>query len=331
MEEVNIRIKSPSSVSPDLHITCDINKNVLNLKEKIQEKYESRPAPGEQKLVYSGKLLQDNQLLREFLRFEDECSLFTIHLVCKLAPPSNTPSSLPTPPSLQDGLRNRSQPLDLTSELSSQPGLEPVTPELVELDSIRRTLDSLAGTQDNLTQAEVNNIQELYNQYIALYTQYSTTPTTHPSEPEVRREPLHPPPPHPAEVPQQPGQPGEEVEPGNNDVLDYAYAIIRVVILLCVIYAHSNFFRLLFVVGGMGLIYILQGRNRVNQEVNNNQENNVNPELNDEQDELSPDDGGTEENPEETNIEPKPHILMVAFTFVSNLITSIIPDHTNLI
>jgi len=330
MEEVNIRIKSPSSVSPDLHITCDINKNVLHLKEKIQEKYESRPAPGEQKLVYSGKLLQDNQLLREFLRFEDECSLFTIHLVCKLAPSSNTPSSLPTS-SLQDGVRNRSQPLDLTSELSSQPVLEPVTPELVELDSIRRTLDSLAGTQGNLTQTEVNTIQELYNQYIALCTQYNTTPTIHPSEPEERRELLNPPPHPPAEVPQLPGQPGEEVEPGNNDVLDYAYAIIRVIILLCVIYAHSNFFRLLFVVGGMGLIFILQGRNRVNQEVNNNQENNVNPQLNEGQDELSPDEGGAEDNLEETNIEPKPHILMVAFTFVSSLITSVIPDHTNLI
>ena len=312
MEVVNIRIKSPSSVLPDLQMSCEINKTVLQLKAMIEVEYESHPTPGEQKLVYSGKLLQDEQLLREFLRFEDECSLFTIHLVCKLSVTSQLPQSsqsmlrsLPSIPNTQDGVRYR-------GNLVNQAAPEPETPpELLELESIRSMLDSLAGSQ--LGQTEAADIQELYNQYLTLYTQYARS--TQSLEQEVQQEAANPIPPQFPEVP------GEEVEPGNNDLLDYAYAIIRVLILLCVVYAHSNFFRLLFVVVGMGLIYYAQGRNRRNQELNNNQENVVNPGGNEAPYELNPDQVPEEEETEET--EPKPNVLMVAFTFISSFITSI--------
>ena len=70
MEEVNLRIKSPSAVLSDLQFAFATNLTVLGLKERIAVDYETHPLPRDQKLVYSGKLLKDT----------DRCNLESISI-----------------------------------------------------------------------------------------------------------------------------------------------------------------------------------------------------------------------------------------------------------
>jgi len=341
MEEVNLRIKSPSAVLPDLQFSFPTSATVLGLKERIAVDYETHPLPHDQKLVYSGKLLKDTDRLRDVLRFEDECSFFTIHLVCRIEPsslPSSSaaPSSLPTPqhePQPQpDGLRNRrpEQPNLVQPALSD---------EAQQLEAIREMLQGLTATQGTAAAGDIQpdpvhytpeqyiQIQQIYSQYMTLYSQYIQTQQQTPAAAEAQ------PPPAAVNAPVADAVAAGDEGPQNNDLLDYAYAAIRVMIMFCVMYVHSSFFRLLFVAGGMLLAYFLQNRNRQQQqELNNN--NNNNNEQQQEEEEVpavgpnEPRENVEAEDEDEEDAEPKPNLLMVAFTFVTTLVSSIIPDQT---
>ena len=106
---VGVRIKSPVARHPDLMLACDRQLSVRGLKGLIETRYPARPPPADQKLVYAGKLLSDDLLLEQFLRFEDDCSLFTIHLVCKIPeqPMREAIAPVPAANSAADGLRYR--------------------------------------------------------------------------------------------------------------------------------------------------------------------------------------------------------------------------------
>jgi len=332
MEEVNLRIKSPSAVLSDLQFAFATNLTVLGLKERIAVDYETHPLPRDQKLVYSGKLLKDTDRLRNVLRFEDECSFFTIHLVCRVEPsslPSSAaPPTLPIPqhePSLPqpDGLRNRRPVVELPSLA------QPMTDEAQQLEAIREMLHGLTAAQGgagviqpdpvHYTPEQYIQIQQIYSQYMTLYSQYiQNQPTT--AEAVAR------PPPAGENAPV--AAVAADEGPQNNDLLDYAYAVIRVMIMFCVMYVHSSFFRLLFVAGGMLLAYFLQNRNRhqrQQQEVNNN---NIQQQQGEEP-VVGTNEDSEEEDEEDT--EPKPNLLMVAFTFVTTLVSSIIPDHNQVV
>ena len=61
MPEVQLTIRTPcsSSESDGLTLSCDLDWTVQRLKEEIRQKDEKRPKVEDQRLVYSGKLLQD--------------------------------------------------------------------------------------------------------------------------------------------------------------------------------------------------------------------------------------------------------------------------------
>lgn len=294
---------------------------MFDVKKKIEAEYETNPGPDSQKLVYSGKLLQDDQRLSEFLRFEDECSVFTIHLVCRLVNPTKPHG---------DGLRNRKHKSE-SGQLQSGPS-EPTTSEAQDLEAIQALFNNLAlqgGAVPGASQGDIQQYQALYSQYMNLYTQYMQ------SNPPVQQQEL----PHPPQQDQEPrpaaaaaaaADPAEE-QANNNDLLDYAYAIIRVVILFCIMYVHSSFFRLLFVAGGIMFAYMLQ--NRAQREQRGIQPPPPAPAIpgDDRQETDQPEDlqvDGEEDDSEQLR-EPKPNLIMVAFTFVTTLFSSIIPDQNH--
>ena len=260
-------------------------------------------------------------------------SFFTIHLVCRVEP-SSLPSSSAAPPTLSipqhepslpqpDGLRNRRPVVELPSLA------QPMTDEAQQLEAIREMLHGLTAAQGgagviqpdpvHYTPEQYIQIQQIYSQYMTLYSQYiQNQPTT--AEAVAR------PPPAGENAPV--AAVAAEEGPQNNDLLDYAYAVIRVMIMFCVMYVHSSFFRLLFVAGGMLLAYFLQNRNRhqrQQQEVNNN---NIQQQQGEEP-VVGTNEDSEEEDEEDT--EPKPNLLMVAFTFVTTLVSSIIPDHNQVV
>jgi len=362
MEEVSLRIKSPSAVIPDLQLVLSSASRVGEVKARIEAEFPTHPPCAQQKLVYAGKLLQNDAVLRDFLRFEDDCSVFTIHLVCKVdtvestttagsslrADDSTTSAAESSPSVAAEGLRNRFNPTPLT-EAVQLPALPPVpdhlhaaglSPEASELEAVRHLM--MSSYHSAMTEAEMASLQAIYTQYMHLYGQFMQANQSSLPSPAARPAPLNQEARNPA-APLQEAPPAmvdndgaDEEAVGNNDLLDRAYAIIRVLILLCVMYVHSSFFRLLFVAGGIFLAYYFQGRQR---EVNNDNNNNNNvgnegPAV------VAGEEGVAPAEPEETEPgqarreeeeEPKPNILKVALTFVMTLISSIVPEQNQVV
>ena len=131
------------------------------------------------------------------------------------------------------------------------------------------------------------------------------------------------------------------------DPLEYAYSILRVAILFCIMYTHSSFFRLLFVLIALAAVYFFRNRQPADDNRQDNNENTNGDEItntgaapenagNDGDESTAVADQGAEtadpEGIQQEQEEPKPNILSVAFTFVSTLVSSILPDNpTNLI
>ncbi|CAL8247823.1 unnamed protein product [Lota lota] len=103
---VTLVIKAPNQKYDDQTINCFLNWTVEKLKSHISIVYPSKPSSKDQRLVYSGKLLQDHLQLRDVLRKQDEYHM--MHLVCA----SRSPPASPT-------LRRPSSPSANTSPSSS--------------------------------------------------------------------------------------------------------------------------------------------------------------------------------------------------------------------
>jgi len=362
-DTVQLKIKSPSAAIADLLLTCKADYSVARVKILVSEQFPSYPAPHTQKLVYSGKILGDQDRLTDILRWEDECSVFTFHLVCSL-PAQASPS-----------IDNTTQRAPESNPIPSQ---QPVAVAAENDGSVANMMANFSAqytaTMSSMPSApseqEMATMQTLYNQYLSLYMEYLQSGSAQYIQ-HVNPPPFGPPQPqqnndNPAVVegeaaPAGPGVGGlvmnaggaagavgqEEVGGGNRDLLDWVYVMTRVLLLFSVIYFHSSFVRLAFVTGLGFLVYMYQNRrlavrgqgapreeNRANQEqeqrVNQEQEINQEQELNEGREEGNP--NVTEENvSEEEQEEPKPSRVAVLMTFFSTLITSIIPDQNQVV
>jgi len=151
----------------------------------------------------------------------------------------------------------------------------------------------------------------------------------------------------------------------NRDILDWVYVMTRVLLLFSVIYFHSSFLRLAFVAGLGFLVYVYQnrrnGRARAGaqnqqqeqeQPIRRNTRPNARPENqqpNPEGEEQQEEEGEyTEESANEADVEtddnddanaaeahvveePKPSKFAVVLTFISTLVSSIIPEQPQVV
>ncbi|XP_029959129.1 homocysteine-responsive endoplasmic reticulum-resident ubiquitin-like domain member 2 protein isoform X2 [Salarias fasciatus] len=86
---VTLVIKAPNQKYEDQTINCFLNWTVEKLKSHISVVYPSRPLSEDQRLVYSGRLLQDHLQLGDVLR-KDEYHM--MHLICASRSPPGSPS-----------------------------------------------------------------------------------------------------------------------------------------------------------------------------------------------------------------------------------------------
>ncbi|XP_070767786.1 homocysteine-responsive endoplasmic reticulum-resident ubiquitin-like domain member 2 protein [Enoplosus armatus] len=93
---VTLVIKAPNQKYDDQTINCFLNWTVERLKSHISNVYPSKPLSKDQRLVYSGRLLQDHLQLRDVLRKQDEYHM--MHLVCTSHSPPASP--MPRSPSM---------------------------------------------------------------------------------------------------------------------------------------------------------------------------------------------------------------------------------------
>jgi len=360
---IKLRIKSPSAQTGDIFLDARVQEDVRSVKVQICDIYPTHPAPEEQKLVYSGRLLQDEQKLEKVIRFDDDCSHYTIHLVCRIQPPTqqntNSSHSANIIDSNDDGVRQRrnvSSPSPSTATSLSQPQVPASAPQLSEeaaqLETISRMLQDLVSNTPNLSMEEMTVYQQLYMQYISLNTQFIQSGGVIQSDHQpaidnngqqanealagangvvaINNDG------GPALV----GDGGDDMAAGGGagvDPLEYAYSILRIAILFCIMYSHSSFFRLLFVLLGILGIYYFRNRNEREQPavgeegaaaVDTTRQHQADNQQDTDQAQDSSDESSTDPESEQ---EPKPNIFSVAFTFVSTLVSSILPENANLV
>jgi len=371
METVQIKIKSPSASIPDLEFKCDLNERIIQVKKRVSESYPTKPAETAQKLVYSGKILKDSDHLCDILRFEDECSAFTFHLVCSI------PQKQKAAPSSADGLRQRTtaSSSNVTSVAASAPVTQSTTNPNDPMEEMMRNFSTqysqaMASMPSTPSEAEVAAMQQMYSQYLSLYMQYMQShslpqqsqvlfqqnfqnqqqlngvnfePNAAPAAPVGEAAGA----PNPAMV-MNAGAAGQIQDDAggdrNRDILDWVYVMTRVLLLFSVIYFHSSFLRLAFVAGLGFIVYLYQ--NRRNGAIRaRGQDRQPEPLA---QQQQQQDGEHVEENNEEANVElvdnpenddidtpvveePKPSRFAVVFTFFSTLVSSIIPEQPQVV
>ncbi|XP_013138345.1 PREDICTED: homocysteine-responsive endoplasmic reticulum-resident ubiquitin-like domain member 2 protein [Papilio polytes] len=82
-DNVTLIVKAPNQQIEDQNIECQTSWTVKQLKGHLSEVYPSKPKTDEQKIIYSGQLLDDNSILKDVLRSYDSGIVHTMHLVCK--------------------------------------------------------------------------------------------------------------------------------------------------------------------------------------------------------------------------------------------------------
>merc|ERR1712002_892013 len=230
------------------------------------------------------------------LRFEDECSVFTFHLVCSI--PLKQKSLVTN----TDGLRQRvavsssNTASGVSSNAPTLPNAIPAETSINQTEAMEEMMRSfstqysqaMASMPSTPSEAEVVAMQQMYNQYLSLYMGYiqSHSPLTQQSQVIFQQNfqnqqqlnggvnfepnPVQAPPvggegaPNAAIV-MNAGAAGQIQDDAagvdrNRDVLDWVYVMTRVLLLFSVIYFHSSFLRLAFVAGLGFLVYLYQNR-----------------------------------------------------------------------
>lgn len=137
---VTLVVKAPNQKIQDLTVECGWEWTIRKLKEHLSNVYPNKPTQNQQKLIYSGKLLQDHQTLKDVLRQYDESqTTHTVHLVCShmaleshndFKTKSNQVPSSSTAQENGEGLRHR-HPQPTHSTPRTEPLPQPSVPQPV--------------------------------------------------------------------------------------------------------------------------------------------------------------------------------------------------------
>ncbi|XP_007236509.3 homocysteine-responsive endoplasmic reticulum-resident ubiquitin-like domain member 2 protein [Astyanax mexicanus] len=269
-------IKAPDQKYDDQTINCFLNWTVEKLKRHLSKVYPSKPRSKDQRLVYSGKLLQDHCKLRDVLRKQDEFHM--LHLVCasRSPPPSPTTHRRNSNKKQPTNTDNSGSPAPADNTLSASSGETPN--RLTQNSGPIHNHPSAQGYAWNqwLAQQGPNASMPHYPMYNPMtllwwqqlyawnyhmnYQAWSSShrpPQQQPTPPSVDppREGRAPVRDHPQDAPVGEGQNEEDL---NRDWLDWVYTASRAVILLSIVYFYSSFSRFIMVTGGMLLLYLHQ-------------------------------------------------------------------------
>jgi len=294
MNIVKVKVKSPSASIDDLTLDCGLDWTVNRLKKAISTQYPGHPSPQGQKLVYAGKLLSDDDsLLGDILRLDDECAVYTIHIVCKCPV---VPSQPAPPPQLRRRTQEAAGPSDSVATTNTTQAAAPT----VAGWQGGFMPGTVATNADELNLQQMAWLQQMYGQYLTQYMQYMQAaggmpqafvmpenmagieavaqgatggaaepggvqgawPGGAPAAAPQQNAPRNPP------VVMNAGGGGmmngdmeEEEEEGmgrNRDLLDWFYVMSRVLVLFSIVYFYSSFARFALVTGLGFLVYLYQ-------------------------------------------------------------------------
>ena|SRR6266498_233329 len=147
-DKVKIFIRSPTTTLPDGYfILSNLDSSVLSLKQTIFETHPLKPAVRDQKLIYRGRVLSDNDLIENILKDGLETDQ-TFHLVVK--------------PSFQTIAETTGIPISPPSSYSSPQGRIPTSISFPQINNSSQQQQNIA---DNVQNPGYFYIPQSYTQY----------------------------------------------------------------------------------------------------------------------------------------------------------------------
>ncbi|XP_041971552.1 homocysteine-responsive endoplasmic reticulum-resident ubiquitin-like domain member 2 protein [Aricia agestis] len=349
-DNVTLIVKAPNQQIEDQNIQCRMSWTVGELKGHLSEVYPSKPTKEEQKIIYSGRLLDDNAVIKDILRNYEDQFTHTMHLVC--APKRNIMTEKrneaeKTEPNT-DGIRHRN-----VGENPNPP--EPARPEVRQNDQnhtveMQNYLSSFVNNYGrvppypnyNLGQgylpvpsdpASMANhmmmMQQAYMQYMQQYANmWQATAEAAATPPPVET------PPQPAPVREPEADEGRQAR----DWLDHIYSASRFAILISLLYVYGSPARLLLVIILAAMAYLHQVgffrdlRNLANNDARNEAQNagerNDQPDNDGNEEPRAEQNGNRQEQQtnEPANENDQPSLLAVTWMIFTTFFTSLIPD-----
>ncbi|KAF7692124.1 homocysteine-responsive endoplasmic reticulum-resident ubiquitin-like domain member 2 protein isoform X1 [Silurus meridionalis] len=344
---ITLIIRAPNQKYDDQTISCFLDWTVEKLKKHITTVYPSKPLLREQRLVYSGRLLQDHQQLRDVLRKQDEYHM--VHLVCAPQNPpadpcdsavTSNPGSTNTPdPShtgRSDGIRHRGG----SAQAQERPEgvVFPAAPP------------AALPPHSMYSPVQVMWWQRVYAQHYYMHYQAAMAAAQSPPPP-VNPTPSVAPAPGPVPVnpapleqpanqnPQMNAQGGavQNEDELNRDWLDWLYTVSRAAVLLSIVYFYSSFSRFVMVIGTMLLIYLhqagwfpfrveMQNPGAEDRPPAENDRNHNIQEMERIMDDGLEDDGESADEGTDEAASPRPSFLTATWSFISTFFTSLVPE-----
>ncbi|CAD5117451.1 DgyrCDS6219 [Dimorphilus gyrociliatus] len=248
---VTLVVKAPNQKIADQTVECAIEWTVKQLKRHLSEVHPSKPNEDNQKLIYSGKLLPDNVLLKDILKEDNEEQIqHTVHLVC--SNPSPVPQRIPPTSDIrnENGPYRRKQSMSATAPSSTTPTPAPISaPEFNQFSQLNWPYnpEQMMWLQQIYTQQWNQMMSQYYQEQSlpsALPAEGTTTATSAGLPPPQQPQPEAAQEPEPVRMNAGPGAAAaEDDEFENRDWLDKLYTLCRIAIFLAIIYYYSNFQR----------------------------------------------------------------------------------------
>ncbi|XP_067946148.1 homocysteine-responsive endoplasmic reticulum-resident ubiquitin-like domain member 2 protein [Watersipora subatra] len=201
---VTLIVKAPNQRIEDQRVACDRTWTVAQLKEHLSTVHPEKPHKDYQKLVYFGKLLNDESCLQEVLTQESYDDAHTVHLVCPSQ--SSVEKTIPYVPrytaQATQGTELRQRNIAQQAPSFAQPQLaHPMASNWSQSYPLSMPVPGAMTPQQQLW---LRMYQQQWQQYQALMQQASAQQLSTPGEP--------------ATVPQQDGAPGAHVPPQQQGV-----------------------------------------------------------------------------------------------------------------
>jgi len=361
MDEISLIIKAPNQKYDDLTVKCQLSWTILDLKNYLCKEYPSKPNVGDQRLIYSGHLLKDEQCLHDIIQSPNESNIYTFHLVCpqrqttsseqssKASPESYNLPPRVEPPSDEMNASFRSFSQNEAFLNNSNPLSNPFGPN--NSSAMHESYNAMMNQYYQymsyyyMASPPVADLASFYafsNAYMRQMNAGLSVPPTlnaiNNNNANVVNENQNQ-----GNVPANPNNNNNprDNEEANRDWTEMLYSFSKAMVMLSIMYFYSSFGRLLLlVVIGLVLYFYKNTRQNGAQNVLNNNDEQENDR---EQPQQEPANNNNEENvnnnaePDSSNDSPNatPRAensrysgLRLVWVFVSSLFTSLIPDPT---
>lgn len=359
-DNVTLIVKAPNQQIDDQSIQCQSSWTVGQLKGHLAEVYPSKPSTEDQKIIYSGQLLDDNTVLKDVLRTYESQIAHTMHLVCA---PKRMAEKQNNVEDGRGGLRRRN--VESSQPNTAETGTETTRPETRQNDQnhtveMQNYLNSFASNYGRVPPypnyslgegylpvpgdpASMANhmmmMQQAYLQYMQQYANMwqATANASAPAPPGVTPREVSPAPaaaptdeaaPAPAPAPAPPADDLDEAL-APRDWLDHLYTASRMAILFSLVYLYGSPARLLLVLFLVAAGYLHQiGFFR---DLLLNQQNNVNQLRDRDQPDMNQPNQPTQPEQQPANAnqlvqENEQSLFSVTWMIFTTFLSSLIPE-----